>query len=421
MNTSRLELWIWFFSAAAFFLFPNMFRHASFRRQFLKYGGLVTIPVTLAALVENVRHSSNGLYTLWKSSASFTNPAVLAGFALSWTILFWHFRKKDRLYRWLFGACLVTLILAASWWSLVSLMIGFAYYYRQQIKTAISVKRSSAVGGGIILAGFLLTTVYVKFGLSRESFNSLSDRWGWWIAGFRMVREHPLVGVGLGSYGTAFPFFKTQGMLNTLYAHSFPLQLLSETGLLGAGGVLWLVIRYVRGLRAQKTIDADSNAYQAALVSLLCFSAATIYMEYFIGKLMLLIVIALTLSAVDLKSIVLSKKALGLAEIGFLLLIPGWYLPFCASQYHARGLQYEERGENAQAEFFFQKGLSLNPEQDESYAQLANLSKRAYLRSGSQAELSQWRFNLDHALRWKRDVHYFADLSQPQILETGKR
>jgi O-antigen ligase len=388
INTTRLELWIYFLSILTFLLLFNSFRNQSSRFQFLRYGGIVIVPVTLIALAQYLDHPPYSLYSHGSEASTFTNSAVLAGYAISWVLIFWHFGRKDRAYRWLFAASLLTLFLARSWWSVISLLFGFTFYYKEQIKIALFLRRRWAIGIGFFVLGFLIVTARVKFGASLDSIESVTDRWNWWMVGIRMWHAHPLVGIGLGSYGTAFPFFRPHAMLNTLYAHSFPIQLLSETGLLGLASASLFLIAYVRLLLEENTVSKEFMAYRAAVISIFIYSLTTIYLEYFIGKLMLLMLMALTLSFRSEKSFVLSKRSFNLIVLGLVLAVPEWYLPFRASRYHVEGLREEAAGNTQQAELIFKKAILLNPYQDESYASLARIDQNRFVQSHSVLDLA---------------------------------
>jgi hypothetical protein len=79
-----------------------------------------------------------------------------------------------------------------------------------------------------------------------------------WSDSIKMLREFPLVGVGLGSFGTIQPYFKESDMASTT-AMSSLLQWGAETGVVGLGLValagLWCVIRLPAGLKRVGTVD----------------------------------------------------------------------------------------------------------------------------------------------------------------------
>ena len=74
----------------------------------------------------------------------------------------------------------------------------------------------------------------------------LALRAGNWSAAARMIVDHPLFGVGPGSFGTFYPRYMRAGMNETQYAHNSYLQIASTWGLwtcLPLGLLLWGYLR----------------------------------------------------------------------------------------------------------------------------------------------------------------------------------
>jgi O-antigen ligase len=80
---------------------------------------------------------------------------------------------------------------------------------------------------------------------------------GWvWRDTFTMIRSHPLLGVGMGAYETAFAIYtKSDGSLRVPQAHNDYLQVVADCGVVGGVIALWfiaLVFRAVaRGTRSR--------------------------------------------------------------------------------------------------------------------------------------------------------------------------
>jgi O-antigen ligase len=89
---------------------------------------------------------------------------------------------------------------------------------------------------------------------------SLQERLLWWTSAARIFWNHPLTGVGIGNFGVVGPLYAKTKTLHSLFAHSFPLQILSETGLTGFLLALWLVLSTARWMRS-----AQSNPVQKGL------------------------------------------------------------------------------------------------------------------------------------------------------------
>jgi len=406
IGTTRLEITGLACGLISFFLFCNLFQDRTTRKKILSYAGSVTFPLAAIAALQYFRDApslGSELRLLgsvsrshWNAPSIFTNSALLAGFSLSWILLAWHHRKEGLYYQWLFATCALNLFLARSWWAYISLPVGFMYYYKYMDKN-VPAKRFRSL---VLLAPLTLfvLALLAKFGPGRDPLYTADARLGWWIAGIRMFLAHPWVGVGLGAYGTAFPFFKPLVAQNTLYAHSFPVQIISEIGLIGLVGILLLVGISWRQLSAQNPSTREDQAYRATLLMLLTFSVATLFTDYFIAKLMLLLVLALAVSSSPFERYSISASGVRWAAVILIFLIPSWYLPFHSSQYDVWGLKYELDGKSAEAETSFRKALALNPYEDDSCRGLSRLYRNRYVERRSVLDLSA-------SLMWVRDAY----------------
>jgi O-antigen ligase len=91
-----------------------------------------------------------------------------------------------------------------------------------------------------------LDPVLARFEQIREpGYLQLEGRIGFWKAALPLVRDHSLVGTGLGTFGTAFRRYQTGHVYNYVdHAHNDYLEFASDTGLLGAA-LLFLPILYL--------------------------------------------------------------------------------------------------------------------------------------------------------------------------------
>jgi O-antigen ligase len=402
-QTTRLELLTCFCVCASFFLFSNLFRQKGSRLAVIQAGGAAVLLVTFIAMTQYVAHVSGSgsplhestvhfPFSHWTAQSTFTNSAVLAGFSLSWILLAWHHRRLGPSYLCIFGASLICLCLARSWWAFVSLFAGFIYYYKDSSKDTGNKAGYTVRFFGVLLILLVALMFIYKFGPIRDPAYQTSDRWRWWLAGMRMFLQHPWAGVGLGSYGAAFPYFEPSHHLHTLLAHSLPVQLLSETGLSGTLAVSGLILALATRLIKENDISRECIAYRATGVTLITYSLVTIYMDYFIGKLMLAMATALMISAMNWRPLSVSRRTLIWATTLLLLLIPNWYLPFRASQYQSSGLLNEQCGDWTAAESDFRKALSLDPGHDDSRRGLSRIYQHQYGQTHSMLDLSSALF-----------------------------
>ncbi len=136
--------------------------------------------------------------------------------------------------------------------------------------------RKLAAAGGVgilvliaaLLAGVipqrLTQPILSKLGLVAISFTSPSaqdystaERLAHWIAGINMFLDHPLTGVGIGNYGTAYAPYHVTIFVNSLdHAHNYYINTAAETGIIGLTTfVLFLIAMFVAGSHAYRTIS----------------------------------------------------------------------------------------------------------------------------------------------------------------------
>ena len=78
---------------------------------------------------------------------------------------------------------------------------------------------------------------YVELRGLRDSFNVRVE---YWRAGLGMLRDFPLFGSGLGTFGSIYARYKLPGAEETQLAHNNYLQIWTETGILGIVSFFWL-------------------------------------------------------------------------------------------------------------------------------------------------------------------------------------
>ena len=113
-----------------------------------------------------------------------------------------------------------------------------------------------------------------------------------WDGAARMIRDHPIAGVGLGNYAYFSPWYQGEALrgpqgsrhyhneLHTVHAHSEALELLAETGFPGLLCGLWFLARLLR-LRGRVWGGL------AALLVFSCFNAALHSAPHALGGLLL--------------------------------------------------------------------------------------------------------------------------------------
>jgi hypothetical protein len=93
------------------------------------------------------------------------------------------------------------------------------------------------------------------------------NRWVWWKEAARAFGDRPIQGWGAGSFAVVHLLYR-RDTLTVQQPHSLPLQLLSETGLVGAGlGLGSLALLLAAGVAAVRRSDRRTTAAAAALLA----------------------------------------------------------------------------------------------------------------------------------------------------------
>lgn len=161
------------------------------------------------------------------------NPNILAGYlaACSVAMLEGALEGSSRRDRILFlitlALCLFGIVLAKSIGGFLAATAGASFWFGKRIP---SLRKKLLLGGALIIFGV---------GLFKLSTPEGKNRVLWWKTALRITQAHPVLGVGQGGYEHAHLYFRPHKGLNTLYPHSEPLRVASETGLVGL--VLWIL------------------------------------------------------------------------------------------------------------------------------------------------------------------------------------
>jgi O-antigen ligase len=123
------------------------------------------------------------------------------------------------------------------------------------------------------------------------------DRLAMLAAGLRLVREHPIIGVGPGQVKRLYPAYAPPEAMrrHTSHLHNTPLQIAVERGLVGLALWLWIFAAFFsRAWRVLRRVPADAVAERAlvvgALAAVTAFLVAGLF-EYNFGDTEVLLVI----------------------------------------------------------------------------------------------------------------------------------
>ena len=83
-----------------------------------------------------------------------------------------------------------------------------------------------------------------------------------WQTTMQMVKDHPILGVGLGAYQFAYPRYdQSSGIFRTEQSHNDYLQILADTGIVGGLALLaFVVLLFARSFAAMQTRDLVQRA-----------------------------------------------------------------------------------------------------------------------------------------------------------------
>lgn len=212
----------------------------------------------------------------------FANYMLLA-LALPLGLLFAGAIERDRQMLFVFAALVmgIALVMTGSRGAMVSLVVQIAFLVgaagvatrakherdgsresTAEERRAGWLKRAGAAFGLLVLLLIGVLMFGGEAGLSRllgtlDAKDPTTGRFHLWTVTLRMIADRPLLGAGLGAYGAAFTGYDTHGgALQVLQAHNDYLQVLADTGIVGAClGVFFLVVLYRTGWRCLRSPD----------------------------------------------------------------------------------------------------------------------------------------------------------------------
>jgi O-antigen ligase len=168
------------------------------------------------------------------------------------------------------------LIFSASRMGILSLLLSFtfcAFLFRDPGEgRRISRVPIVVLGLALLWAAWIgLDAVIGRFLATSEDFGS---RWAVWADTYKIVRDFPLFGSGLGTFWQVFPMYRSFNILTlTEHAENDFLQLASETGLAGIGLLLILFSSFfykaLSGVRSLSWRDPQRYTGMGGLVGIL--------------------------------------------------------------------------------------------------------------------------------------------------------
>jgi O-antigen ligase len=133
-------------------------------------------------------------------------------------------------------------------------------------------------------AMFQLNDARRQTATTTASVQSNQDRIAMVRSGLRIIRDHPLTGIGPDMIMDVYPVYRDKDAVNQLnpHLHNVPLQIAAERGLPALAVWLWFIVVLVRDLLRQRRVAALSFLPNAALAIVAAMLAAGMF-EYNFG------------------------------------------------------------------------------------------------------------------------------------------
>ena len=164
LDAFKLTFWGFVFSIGLFYLFLNVVRNLEERDHFFEGSGWI-IPLILILCLKQLFALRSQVHPLVEVHATLLNSLLMAGFVLHWPIFFFSRRTAARRFLFLFWSAMLVLLLARSWWSGVSLAIGFVFYFRSPLGRFVGPdRRKWVLVSGVVCASIVLL-IWLKYQL----------------------------------------------------------------------------------------------------------------------------------------------------------------------------------------------------------------------------------------------------------------
>lgn len=174
-------------------------------------------------------------------------------------------------------ACLVLTYSKGGWVAFAVGMAAFALMLgrdllRRHARLVAGV--GAAAAAGVVL---LLAVKVVPVQIFRDFVTSFDIRVGYWQGALAMARDHPLGGVGLGTFGDSYPRYRPLLAHPAQDAHSDYLQTLAELGVPGLLAFLWLWAACLRNAFAGRAPAREHPPHRPFPARLACWAAVVAF------------------------------------------------------------------------------------------------------------------------------------------------
>jgi O-antigen ligase len=203
------------------------------------------------------------------------------------------FRNNDRVWASLvMPALLVALAvtLSRNGWVGACVGIGFLFVIRDfrllallPVVAAVFIAFAPTTLTDRLYSTFHLNEVRRGSATTISSTASNQDRVAMFKSGLRIIKDHPLIGVGPDMVPQVYPHYRGPGAINQLnsHLHNVPLQIAAERGLPALAIWLWFIVTLLRDFFRMRKTSAYPSLPTAALACVLAILAAGMFEHNF--------------------------------------------------------------------------------------------------------------------------------------------
>jgi putative inorganic carbon (hco3(-)) transporter len=184
--------------------------------------------------------------------------------------------EKSRINRWFASLVAVTGIAAlvftltrSAWMGVVlSVIVMVPFMFAQRI---LNLKMLAKIVFAVVIASVILFALgdIITDRIVSDDSGSAMTRWTTAKVAFKIIQDHPFLGVGINNYGTVLKDYWLSEDLFTRKAavHNTYLLIASEIGLLGFGVYLWFLIAFY--IRTRKAIKSFSKYFSSIAIGVM--------------------------------------------------------------------------------------------------------------------------------------------------------
>lgn len=269
-------------------------------------------------------------------------------------------------------------------------------------KSLFSKKSLIIISLMVICLGLLIRYDYRRRGAFTKKFLSIADlkdpatrhRFVMWHTGIDIIKEHPVLGTGIGTFEKIHPKYQSKYLRTEKYGrfeglsrfiHNDYLEITANTGILGLGTFLWLIVTlYWTSLKRLKQISESKYSPNLLIIILSSLTAVLIHSffhySFYLPTTSMLFWLWLGLLNTDGPKLEKTKENIRpsiirqSATVLITILLLVWVTkPFIASLYFDRAGYYTMSGDYNTAIAMYKKSIEFNPRDGKARNNLGNV------------------------------------------------